>query len=184
MSDHEMDFDRIALRLAERAGFYVDGDMMPAIAEELRRMWNARGAVDLATVQAELSSNMSSAAAGPCLKNLNRILRSLDAPGTENMMYEREPDDSNRATTIATGLQQVMDALEPIDAVNVLYWLLNRVLVRLNSDARLRVTAADALEEIGEASRLIVRAVHALERVARQRTVRIAESAWSHGEAP
>src|SRR6516164_1709043 len=124
MSDHEMDFDRIALRLAERAGFYVDGAMMPAIADELRRMWNARGAVDLATVQAELSSNMNSAVAGHCMKNLDRVLRSLDAPGTEDMMYEREPEDSNKAMTIATGLQQVMDAMEPIDAVNVLYWLL------------------------------------------------------------
>lgn len=48
------------------------------IAEELRLMWNARGAADVAKVEATLTSLMGATACGPYLKNLDRALRGLD----------------------------------------------------------------------------------------------------------
>lgn len=41
-----------------------------AIAEQLRLVWNARGAADIAKIEAELS--------GPYVKNLDHALRTLD----------------------------------------------------------------------------------------------------------
>jgi len=48
------------------------------IAEQLRLVWNARGAADLATIEHDLSTLMGTTAAGPYLKNLDRALRKLD----------------------------------------------------------------------------------------------------------
>jgi ApbE superfamily uncharacterized protein (UPF0280 family) len=56
----------------------ADGDVADAIATELRRTWNARGASDIATVERELSSMMGATAGGPYIKNLDRALRKLD----------------------------------------------------------------------------------------------------------
>ena len=50
------DFDQIARRLAEEMGFFDDspGSAMSDIIEQLRQVWNARGAADLpgATIDA------------------------------------------------------------------------------------------------------------------------------------
>jgi hypothetical protein len=48
------------------------------IVEQLRLMWNARGAADMATIEHDLSTLMGTTAAGPYLKNLDRALRKLD----------------------------------------------------------------------------------------------------------
>jgi len=72
------DFDQIARELslglavlgvaAYREAFAKD------LAEQLRQVWNARGAADLAKVDAE----MAASAGHPHAKNLDRALRSLD----------------------------------------------------------------------------------------------------------
>ena len=48
------------------------------IAEQLRLIWNARGAVDSVRVESELTAMMGGTAIGPYLTNLDRALRSLD----------------------------------------------------------------------------------------------------------
>jgi hypothetical protein len=48
------------------------------LAEEFRQIWNARGAVDLAKVEHELSTLTGSTATGPCVKSLDRALKTLD----------------------------------------------------------------------------------------------------------
>ena len=49
-----------------------------AFAEQLRQVWNARGAADLVKIEAELSSLMGVTASGPYVKNLDRAIRSVD----------------------------------------------------------------------------------------------------------
>lgn len=75
----EPDFDQIARRIA---GVWGDSStlkpMTEAIAEQLRLIWNARGAADVARLEAELSSMMGVTAAGPYVKNLERALQTLD----------------------------------------------------------------------------------------------------------
>ena len=83
------DFEQIAHRILDDA--YTDdgttGDaridarkaaLQAAIAEQLRFVWNARGAADLAKVETELTAMMGATAAGPSIKNLDRALRKLD----------------------------------------------------------------------------------------------------------
>lgn len=70
------DFDRIALDLCLAGD--RDGPGSTEIAEQLRLVWNARGAADLVKVEAELSTLMGATASGPYTKNLDRALRSLD----------------------------------------------------------------------------------------------------------
>jgi len=48
------------------------------IVAQLRRVWNARGAADIATIETALASQMGATASGPYLKNLDRELRKLD----------------------------------------------------------------------------------------------------------
>lgn len=68
------DFDQIALQLVTQG----QARDQVAIIEQLRQVWNARGAADRATLDAELSSQMGATAAGPYVKNLDRALRMLD----------------------------------------------------------------------------------------------------------
>jgi hypothetical protein len=68
------DFDQIAAPLAE----YADDTRRKHIAEQLRQVWNARGAADLAKIETELSILMGATMAGPYVKNLDRALRKLD----------------------------------------------------------------------------------------------------------
>lgn len=67
------DFDRIAAPLAE----YADDTRRKQIAEQLRLMWNARGAADLAKIEATITYTMSGPDDG-LVKHLDRALRSLD----------------------------------------------------------------------------------------------------------
>jgi hypothetical protein len=48
------------------------------LAEQLRWVWNARGAADLIKVDVELSAMMGGTAAGPYVKNLDLAIRTLD----------------------------------------------------------------------------------------------------------
>ena len=78
------DFDQIARTLVEaqiNAHHYEPIGilaMVVTIAEQLRQVWNARGAADRATIEGALSSQMGATAAGPYVKNLDRALRDLD----------------------------------------------------------------------------------------------------------
>jgi hypothetical protein len=80
------DFDQIARRvlgpwLEDSHNSVFDANMEVSIrqvAEQLRQVWNARGAADLTTIEAELSRLMGVTAAGPYLKHLDRALRTLD----------------------------------------------------------------------------------------------------------
>jgi hypothetical protein len=56
----------------------VKAALRAGIAEQLRLVWNARGAADLATIETELTALMGATAAGPLVKNLDRALRQLD----------------------------------------------------------------------------------------------------------
>ncbi len=78
------DFDQIARQFAQDAMSWEDGmsseaEDLAELAEQLRQVWNARGAADRAKVEHELSTMMGSNMAGPYLKNLDRALRRLDA---------------------------------------------------------------------------------------------------------
>ena len=74
------DFDQIARKLFDDYVGYVDDPnaTLAAIAEQLRLIWNARGAADITKLEAELSAMMGVTAAGPYVKNLDRALRQLD----------------------------------------------------------------------------------------------------------
>lgn len=83
------DFEQLARAFAERAfptavvtvpkaEWSTRTEMVAGFAEELRQVWNARGAADRATVDHDLSTQMGATAAGPYVKNLDRALRSLD----------------------------------------------------------------------------------------------------------
>jgi hypothetical protein len=70
------DFDQIALTLAE--GLHAPAEALDAITEQLRLVWNARGAADIAKLEHELSTRTGSTAAGPSIKSLDPALRTLD----------------------------------------------------------------------------------------------------------
>ena len=72
------DFEKIARLLAGAGRFSGDGAVISEIVEQLRFVWNARGAADIAKIDHELSSMMGAVAAGPYAKNLDRALRKLD----------------------------------------------------------------------------------------------------------
>lgn len=78
------DFDQIALKIVERVFGLAELDQpgliieTRAVAEQLRFVWNARGAADVAKLDTELSILMGGTASGPYTKNLDRALRSLD----------------------------------------------------------------------------------------------------------
>jgi hypothetical protein len=78
------DFEQIARHIVDVA-YTDDGQvrdvkaaLLAGIAEQLRLVWNARGASDLATIETELTALMGATAAGPLVKNLDRALRRLD----------------------------------------------------------------------------------------------------------
>ena len=76
----KLDLRRLAERLlVDVLGRPVNRNAaVDALVTALRIVWNERGAVDIATVERELSTMMGSAAAGPYCKNLDRALRALD----------------------------------------------------------------------------------------------------------
>lgn len=71
------DFEKVAARIVSGLPGLAD-EHLAAIVDQLRLVWNARGAADLATIETSLSSQMGATAAGPYLKNLDRELRKLD----------------------------------------------------------------------------------------------------------
>jgi hypothetical protein len=72
----------IARLVAEAAPTEIDRpvyvNMLNGIADRLRRVWNARGAADIAKIESELAQQMGATASGPYTKNLDRALRALD----------------------------------------------------------------------------------------------------------
>jgi hypothetical protein len=79
------DFERIALTIEEAqprdgdfAGLEDVARLHATIVEQLRLVWNARGAADIARLDGALSQMMGSTASGPYVKNLDRALRTLD----------------------------------------------------------------------------------------------------------
>jgi hypothetical protein len=160
-STNEMDFDGIALRLAARVGSAADSAFVPAVAEELRLVWNARGAVDISRVEAELTRTMGVAAAGPHIECLDSALRLLDFP-IDGAETGRNTGSRDRAIRTTADPQPALDVLEPVDAVRVVNLLLGHVVVRLNDDEQVRTTSAGAIQELDEASRLIDRAIQSI----------------------
>lgn len=78
------DFDQIARSMIttiatddEPRRHLING-LIADIAEQLRLVWNKRGAADIAKLDNDLSILMGPTAAGPYVKNLDRALRSLD----------------------------------------------------------------------------------------------------------
>jgi hypothetical protein len=79
------DFDQIARTIAATAcaaykleSTDAEAAADAAIAEQLRLVWNARGAADTTKIETELSAMMGATASGPYLKNLAREWRKLD----------------------------------------------------------------------------------------------------------
>ena len=71
-----IDFDRIARGLMDRTD---DEAGQHQIADELRLVWNARGAADIVAIDLALAAAMGgSDAAGPYIKHLDHALRTLD----------------------------------------------------------------------------------------------------------
>ena len=66
-----IDFEATARRIVELTD-------LAKVREQLMQVWNARGAVETATIELTLSTTMGATAAGPYLKNLDRALRGLD----------------------------------------------------------------------------------------------------------
>ena len=73
------DFEQIAKRIASAIPSAITRGLVELeVAEQLRVIWNARGASDIAQLEAILTGLMGSTAAGPYVKNLDRALRRLD----------------------------------------------------------------------------------------------------------
>jgi hypothetical protein len=74
-----LDFEALTHSLVARIhGGEVSVGTRSALLELVRMVWNARGAVDIATIDVDLSSMMGAIKAGPYVKNLDRALRTLD----------------------------------------------------------------------------------------------------------
>ena len=73
-----IDFEETARKLLDAHGLNDDPRLTSAIAEQLRLVWNQRGATDIAKVESELSQAMGPIAAAPYLTNLDRALRLLN----------------------------------------------------------------------------------------------------------
>jgi hypothetical protein len=76
------DFDQITRTVLRAISDNIRGECPPLafgpVRSALVQIWNARGAADLAKVDAELSMMMGATMAGPYVKNLDRALRGLD----------------------------------------------------------------------------------------------------------
>jgi aspartate aminotransferase-like enzyme len=74
-------FEQVAARLLRLTIDNFDprwNATMRECTEQLRQVWNARGAADIAKLDAELSMLIGATMAGPYVKNLDRALRTLD----------------------------------------------------------------------------------------------------------
>jgi predicted secreted Zn-dependent protease len=72
------DFEQIAAVTLMAVRYLPVPERVRAVNEQLRLIWNARGAADIAQVEQELSTTMGSAMARAYLTNLERALRGLD----------------------------------------------------------------------------------------------------------
>jgi hypothetical protein len=73
--DVDVEAKRLAIAIARSP---EPGRLGRHTAEAFRKMWNTRGAVEIATIETELSTMMGATKAGPYLKNHDRALRALD----------------------------------------------------------------------------------------------------------
>jgi hypothetical protein len=73
-----IDFEQTARTVLAAHGLHDDPQLTAAIAEQLRLVWNQRGATDFAKVESELSRQMGPIAAAPYLTTLDRALRFLN----------------------------------------------------------------------------------------------------------
>jgi hypothetical protein len=81
------DFEQIAERIIDESTDHAIGEVMPftledAIAEQLRRIWNARGAADIAKLHAMW----------PFVENIDVALRSLDVTSDLSEVASTTPD--------------------------------------------------------------------------------------------
>ena len=60
--------DQLSFPLALKGDTAITQQAMVLLAEELRQVWNARGALDIATLERELSTMMGPSASGPYLR--------------------------------------------------------------------------------------------------------------------
>lgn len=78
------DFDRVAYEIlsasiaARVEGSLINTGDIARIAAQLRQIWNARGAADIARLEAELTSMKDTTAGHRMVKTLDRALRTLD----------------------------------------------------------------------------------------------------------
>ena len=73
------DFDQIATRVTSSIPIIVTRELVAHdIAEQLRLVWNARGAADIVKLEATLATLMGGNASGPYVKTLDQALRTLD----------------------------------------------------------------------------------------------------------
>jgi hypothetical protein len=72
------DFDRIAREVVSLLQTQEVDQFPDMVAEQLRLMWNARGAADVAKIHWSLSWMMGDMKAGSYIKELDRALRTLD----------------------------------------------------------------------------------------------------------
>jgi hypothetical protein len=73
------DFDQLARAFMESATDHGSGSVFGhavtlALAEQLRQVWNARGAADVAAVKAEVTTGDEF----PLMRTLDRVVRGLD----------------------------------------------------------------------------------------------------------
>jgi len=71
------DFDRIAREVVSLLQTQESDQFPDMVAEQLRLVWNARGAADMATIDATITYTLSMADAG-LMKQLDRAIRILD----------------------------------------------------------------------------------------------------------
>jgi hypothetical protein len=72
------DFDRLALAVFDDVAKTGPRGGAAILRTALVRIWNARGAADVAALERELSTVMGPTMAGPYIKNCDRALRALD----------------------------------------------------------------------------------------------------------
>jgi hypothetical protein len=76
---HTPNFEALANEMVDVLRQTQGAAAIAITVDYLHKMWNARGAADIAKVEAELSQQMGATASGPYTKNLDRALRRLDA---------------------------------------------------------------------------------------------------------
>jgi hypothetical protein len=71
-------FEALAHDLIDLLRQTHDWTAIAMTVDHLHKVWNARGAVDISTIEHQLAQQMGATASGPYMKNLDRALRALD----------------------------------------------------------------------------------------------------------